>query len=61
MQMKADAKTAITFALASGIDGDFEKAYEDIPRRPNGKKVPLKHFADRAGELAELLSSSFAR
>ena len=56
MQRKAGAKTAITFALASGIDGDFEKAYEDIPQRPGGKKVPLKPFDGRAGELAELLS-----
>ena len=56
MQTKAGAKTAITFALASGIDGDFEKAYEDIPRRSDGKKVPLKPFAGHAGELAELLS-----
>ena len=29
---KAGAKAAITFALASGIEGDYEKAFEDHPR-----------------------------
>ena len=53
---KAGAKAAITFALASGIEGDYEKAYEDIPRRPDGKKVQLKPFADHAGKLSELLA-----
>ena len=31
---KAGAKVALMFAMASGIDGDYEKAFEDIPRRP---------------------------
>ena len=53
---KAGAKAALTFAMASGIDGDYEKAFEDIPRRPDGKKVQLKPFADRAGKLSELLA-----
>ena len=53
---KAGAKAAITFALASGIEGDYEKAYQDHPRRPDGKKVQLKPFADRAGKLSELLA-----
>ena len=54
---KAGAKAAITFALASGIEGDYEKAYEDHPRPPDGKKVQLKPFADRAGKLSELLAN----
>jgi len=53
---KAGAKAALTFALASGIDGDYEKAFEDVPKRPDGKKVHLKPFADRAGNLSELLA-----
>ena len=53
---KAGAKAAMTFALASGIEGDYEKAYEDHPRQPDGKKVQLKPFADRAGKLSELLA-----
>ena len=53
---KAGAKAALTFAMASGIDGDYEKAFEDIPRRPEGKKVQLKPYADRAGKLSELLA-----
>ena len=53
---KAGAKAAITFALASGIEGDYEKAFEDVPRRPDGKKVQLKPFAERAGKLSELLA-----
>ena len=35
---KAGARAAITFATASGIDGDLEKAYADFPRHPDGKK-----------------------
>ena len=53
---KAGAKSALTFALASGIDGDYEKAFEDVPKRPDGKKVHLKPFADRTGKLSELLA-----
>ena len=53
---KAGAKAAIMFALSSGVEGDYEKSYEDHPRRPDGKKVPLKPFADRAGKLSELLA-----
>ena len=54
---KAGARAAITFALASGIEGDYEKAFGDHPRRPDGKKVQLKPFADRAGKLSELLGN----
>ena len=36
---KAGAKTALTFAPAGGIDGNFEKAFEYVPRHPDGKKV----------------------
>ena len=56
-QTKAGVKASLMFALASGIEGDYEKAYEDHPRRPDGKKVKLKPFADRAGKLSELLSN----
>ena len=58
---KAWAKAAITFALASGIDGDYKKAFEDIPRRPDGKKVQLKPFADRVGKLSELLAELLSK
>ena len=54
---KSGAKAALTFALASGIEGNYEKAFEDFPRRPDGKKVPLKPYADRAGKLADLLAA----
>ena len=53
---KAGAKTALTFALAGGVDGNYENALEDVPKRPDGKKVPLKPHADRAGKLADLLA-----
>ena len=53
---KAGAKAALTFALASGIDGDYEKAFEAVPKRPDGKKVPLKPFVECAGKLSELLA-----
>ena len=45
------------FALASGIEGDFERAFQDVPRQPDGKMVPLKPFADRARKLSELLAN----
>ena len=45
-QTKAGAKAAITFALAGGVDGDFDKAYEDIPRKADDKKVALKPYAE---------------
>ena len=54
---KAGAKAALMFSLVSGIEGDFEKAFQDIPRQPDGKRVPLKPFADRAGILSELLAN----
>ena len=37
LKTKAGAKATITFATASGIDGDLEKAYADFPRQPGGK------------------------
>ena len=55
---KAGAKTALTFALAGGVDGNFEKAFEDVPRRHDGKKVPLKPHADRADRKSTRLNSS---
>ena len=30
---KAGARAAITFATATGIDGDYEKAYADFPKQ----------------------------
>ena len=58
---KFGAKAALTFAMASGIEGNYEKAFEDFPRRPDGKKVPLKPFADRARKLADLLAALVAK
>ena len=52
---KASAKAVLMFALASGIEGDFEKAFQAVPRQPDGKRIPLKPFTDRAGKLSELL------
>ena len=54
-------KAVVQFALAGGIEGDFEKAYSDIPRKPDGSKVALKPFAARAGKLAEMLSQLVAK
>ena len=54
---KGGAKAALMFALASVIEGDFEKAFQVVPRQPDGKGVPLKPFADRAGKLSELLAN----
>ena len=58
---KAGAKAAITFATASGIDGDLEKAYADFPRHPDGKKVQLKNYAERSGKLADLLAKTLIK
>ena len=58
---KTGAKTALTFALAGGVDGDFEKSFEDVPRHSDGKKVQLKPYADRAGKLADLLAALVAK
>ena len=62
---KAGARAAITFATASGIDGDFEKAYADFPRQPDGKKCSMLKRLDAPfqecgingspGELSPLL------
>ena len=54
---KSGAKVALTFAMASGIEGNYEKAFEDFPRRPDGKKVSLKPYVDRAGKLSDLLAT----
>ena len=32
------------------------KAFRDAPRQPDGKRVPLKPFANRAGKLSKLLA-----
>ena len=58
---KAGARAAITFATASGIDGDYEKAYADFPNHPNGKKVQLKNYAERSGKLADLLAKTLIK
>ena len=55
--MECGAQTTIQFALASGIDGDYEKAFSEVPKKPDGKKVALKPFAARARKLAVMLSS----
>ena len=61
LKTKAGARAAITFATASGIDGDFEKAYADFPRQPDGKKVQLKNYAERSGKLADLLAKTLIK
>ena len=50
---KARARATITFATTSGIEGDYEKAYADFPKQPDGKKVQLKNYAERSGKLAD--------
>ena len=47
---KAGAKADLMFALASGIEGDFEKAFQDVPRHRDGKRVPWKPFANHRSE-----------
>ena len=58
---KSGARDAITFATASGIDGDFEKAYADFPRQSDGKKVQLKNYAERSEKLADLLAKTLIK
>ena len=58
---KSGARAAITFATASGIDGDLEKAYADFPRQPDGKKVQLKTYVESSGKLADLLAKTLIK
>ena len=58
---KAGARAAITFATASGFYGDYEKAYADFPKHPDGKKVQLKNYAERSGKLADLLAKTLIK
>ena len=61
VKTKAGARATITFATASGIEGDYEKAYADFPKQPDGKKVQLKNYAERSGKLADLLAKTLIK
>lgn len=49
------------FAMASGIQGDYEKAFSTFPKDADGKEVELKPFVRQARKLAKQLQDTRAK
>ena len=47
------SKSTFKLILGHGISGDFATVVSNLPRRPNGKALPLKRVAEPATRLAE--------
>ena len=60
-QSTSGAEAALTFALASGIKGNFEAASSGHPKDSEGRKVDLAPFGKKAAKLAAVLSATMER
>jgi len=55
------SETTLKLLLGHGIQGDFEAALSDFPRKPGGKLVSLKHLNEPAAKLAETFMGTMER
>ena len=55
------SETTLKLLLGHGIEGDFEAALSDFPRKPDGKLVSLKHVNEPAAQLAEIFMTTVER
>ena len=47
-------ESTLKLILGHGIEGNFEAAMFEFPRKPNGKLVSLKHVSEPAARLANI-------
>ena len=55
------SESTLKLLLGHGLEGDYEKALSDFPRRPDGKPVPLKGVSAPAARLAETFMTTMER
>lgn len=57
-QSTQGAQAAIAMSLASGIKGDFKKAFYGPPKDASGREVALAPYDKKASKLALLLADT---
>ena len=60
-QTRTGAEVALTLAMGHGIDGDFQKAFSEFPRGPDGTPVDLVPFRKQAKKHARRLAALVAQ
>ena len=55
------SESTLKLILGHGIEGDFEAAMSEFPRKPNGKLVSLKHVSEPASRLANIFMATMER
>ena len=52
------SESTLKLILGHGIEGNFEAAISDFPRKAGGKLISLKHVSERATRLANLFMNT---
>jgi len=60
-QKRTSAEVALTLAMGHGIEGDFQKAFSEFPRGPDGTPVDLVPFRKQAKRHAKRLAALVAQ
>ena len=55
------SESTLKLILGHGIEGNFEAAMSEFPRKPNGKLVSLKHVSEPAARLANIFIATMER
>ena len=55
------SESTLKLILGHGLEGNFEAAMSDFPRKPNGKPVSLKSVSEPATRLANLFMNTMER
>jgi len=55
------SESTLKLLLGHGLEGDYERALSDFPRRPDGRLVPLKGVSAPAARLAEIFMTTMER
>ena len=55
------SESTLKLILGHGIEGNFEAAMSDFPRKAGGKLISLKHVSERATRLANLFMNTMDR
>ena len=55
------SESTLKLILGHGLEGDFEAALSEFPRKPGGKLLPLKHVSEPASRLANICINTMER
>ena len=55
------SESTLKLILGHGIEGNFEAAMSEFPRKTNGKLVSLKHVNEPAAKLDEIFMTTMER